>query len=203
MTPEEIQAMAKGLAEGQVLWYLLSAIIGGAITGLGAYLADKGKNRATKEDIAAITHEVEKVRDEFVRGIEDLKAHHQLRMLAAERRMQAHQEAYVWWQKLWRSTVTEKKDELDLQIEGFRSWYFENCIFLSKKTRLACIETIGSSLSYFGLIACRPEINYPLINQTLAKLENAAAIIMSEVDLPPIKADEIRAQEELLNIAPR
>ena len=58
MSPEEIQAMAKGLAEGQAVWYLGSAVIGGAITGLTAYLAEKGKNRATKEDIAGITHEI-------------------------------------------------------------------------------------------------------------------------------------------------
>lgn len=49
MTPEEIQAMAKGLAEGQALWYLGSALIGGAVTGLTAYLAEVGKNQATKE----------------------------------------------------------------------------------------------------------------------------------------------------------
>lgn len=58
MSPEEIQAMAKGLAEGQAVWYLGSAVIGGAITGLTAYLAEKGKNQATKEAFAEVREQL-------------------------------------------------------------------------------------------------------------------------------------------------
>ena len=43
---------------------------------LPAYLSEKGKNLATKEDIAEITREVERVRHEYNAILEELKARH-------------------------------------------------------------------------------------------------------------------------------
>jgi hypothetical protein len=41
---------------------------------LPAYVAEKGKNLATKEDIAGITSEIEKVKSEYARSIEILRS---------------------------------------------------------------------------------------------------------------------------------
>jgi len=147
MTPEEIQAMAKGLAEGQALWYLLSAVIGGAIAGLGGYLAEKGKNRATKEDIATITREVEQVRAEFTNGVEDLKAHHQLRMVAAERRLQAHQEAYERCIGFIEGINFSEDAWTKLRNENER-WHRKNYIFLGKKTRKSFAESLHACVRF-------------------------------------------------------
>lgn len=73
MTPEEIQAMAKGAFGGQALWYVLSACVGAAAAGFGAYLAQKGKNRAASEDFQEVlrqqrstTEAVEQIKDVLV-----------------------------------------------------------------------------------------------------------------------------------------
>ena len=81
---------------GLVKWYLPS------------YLNEKAKNLATKEDVGAITREVERVRHEYAERLESL-AHqnrvileqgnrrHQLRMAALDRRLDVHQQAYTLW----------------------------------------------------------------------------------------------------------
>ncbi|MFZ7320473.1 hypothetical protein ACLS0R_14910 [Comamonas jiangduensis] len=188
MTPEDIQAMAKGLAEGQALWYLLSAIIGGAITGFGAYLAEKGKNRATKEDIAVITHEVEKVRDEFGRGLEDLKAHHQLRMVAAERRLQAHQEAYTHWQNLVSAILQLEKHQTFQLASEAKTWYVKNCIYLTQTSRQAFVKTWECVYAYYIHTPSRTAEEFIQITHDLNAQGN---VFLREVDLPELRAIDL------------
>lgn len=190
MSPEEIQAMAKGLAEGQAVWYVLSAIIGGLITGAGAYLAEKGKNRATKEDIGQITQAVEAVKSEFSEKLEDLKAHHQLRMVAAERRLQAHQEAYTHWQGLYDAALSLGPDidgpaKLKNEIGLSRNWYLKNCIFLGPRSRTAFSSASGAAVIH--LVRVNDDTfsgNDYLRNWQV--LEDASKIILEEVELPVI-----------------
>ena len=58
MTPEQIQAMAKGIVDanaGPTWWaYLIMILLAGGAAYLGTYLAEKGKNVATKEDVEKI-----------------------------------------------------------------------------------------------------------------------------------------------------
>lgn len=192
MTPEEIQAMAKGLAEGQAVWYLGSAVIGGAITGLAAYLAEKGKNRATREDIAAITREVENVRDVFNRQMEDLKAHHQLRMVAAERRMQAHQEAYKLWLG-FHITVRHDYETMQHKISDAHAWFSSNCIFLTPTARAAFVEMTQTILVYADIQASgAPENEKKKLLNSYTTLGN---IFLTEIDLPTLSRSDIRSLE--------
>ena len=90
--------------------YLLLVLVfcGGAFLGkyLPSYLSEKGKNLATKEDIAEITREVERVKSESRERLEGILEHlryrNQLRLAALDRRLQAHQEAYALLGKLTR-----------------------------------------------------------------------------------------------------
>lgn len=134
MSPEEIQAMAKGLAEGQAVWYVLSAVIAGFSAGVGAYLAEKAKNRATKEDIGKITLAVKQIESGFNEKLADLQAHHQMRMVAAERRMQAHQDAYEMAGKLSDGLKREEAEWSPLLKEA-ENWYSRNSLFLSPSAR--------------------------------------------------------------------
>lgn len=185
MTPEEIQAMAKGLAEGQALWYLGSAVIGGAITGLTAYLAEKGKNLATKEDIAKITREVEEVRDQFIRGVEDLKAHHQLRMVAAERRLQVHQEAYTHWQNLQSAVIQLTKPQAFQLADEAKHWYVRNCIYLTEASRQAFVKTWTCVYEYYVNNDQLPPDYFIRVTHALQAQGN---VFLREVELPELRA---------------
>lgn len=197
MSPEEIQAMAKGMAEGQAIWYVLSAIIGGVLAGAGAYAAEKAKNRATKEDIREITRAVKEVEAGFNKQLADLQAHHQLRMVAAERRIQAHQEAYDWiiQLKLAISFSTESWRPL---IQEAHIWQRRNNLFMGRMTR----ESFALALCGFERFRVQKKLierspisseNFDVDKEyeTLNKIWNEEIlpvfqVIASEVELPPL-----------------
>lgn len=181
MTPEQIQAMAKGLAEGQAVWYVLSACIGGAIAGLGAYFAEKGKNRATKEDIAAITTKVKEVEDVFNRGLADLNAHHQLRMVAAEKRLQAHQEAFGLWMGLM-DNFHRGGEFLIVAIERCNDWYLANCIYLGSSSRDVFRQAIGDACTCSNPVLLAMDRDPK--ERIFLRLSAVGNILLKEVDLP-------------------
>jgi hypothetical protein len=69
----------------EFLSYLGAFGVGGVVAGVcvflllksfvPSYLAEKGKNLATREDMAEITDEIEKVKSEYALILEELKAH--------------------------------------------------------------------------------------------------------------------------------
>ena len=65
---------------------------------LGDYLGEKAKNLATREDIGAITRIVQETKQTFAQDLarlsEELRAQTSMRLLAAEKRLEAHQEVY-------------------------------------------------------------------------------------------------------------
>jgi hypothetical protein len=147
---------------------------------LKAYLAKKGDNLATKEDIGAITREVEEVKDEFNRRLEDLKAHHQLRMVAAERRLQAHQEAFTLWSDLMGATYKDH-ETLTVAIEQCRSWYRTNCIYLGSASRDVFMGMIGNACSYLN-----PVLNLHGIprHELMHSINDAGNKFLEALDLP-------------------
>ena len=94
------------------------------------YFAEKGKNLATKEDIASITREVESVRHEYSALLEELRARHQLRTASLDRRLQAHQEAFTQWRALVTGIIESKN-----AIIACQSWWEKNCLYLEPKVR--------------------------------------------------------------------
>jgi hypothetical protein len=69
VTPDQIQvAIENALAHNTIFsWrdFVILLVAWGTGMILGAYLTQKGKNLATKEDISAITNEIEKVRSDY------------------------------------------------------------------------------------------------------------------------------------------
>lgn len=190
MTPEEIQAMAKGLAQGQAVWYVLSAFAGGAIAGLGTYLAEKGKNRATKEDIAAITTKVKEVEDVFNRGLSNLNAHHQLRMVAPERRMQAHQEAFEWWANISESLLKGGWEDSKMQCIAAESWYKMNCLYLAEKSRDVFLDAIYAARNQMGQAHVFKD-DPDGLHENLTSFKKAGSLILEEIGLPPLSQSSL------------
>lgn len=77
MTPSEISNVVEEAIRqrlglqwwGYLIWLLLTA----SAAFLGSYFREKGRNTATKEDIANITRKVEEVKTEYVKDVEALK----------------------------------------------------------------------------------------------------------------------------------
>ncbi len=123
-----------GLVAGGVVFSLIKSFI-------PSYLAKKAENLATREDIAAITYEIEHVRSEYAFLIEQLKAKHQLRMAALDRRLQAHQEAFELWRELLEAAHT---DGIGKVVMKCQSWWERNCLYLEPKVREAFVAAYSA-----------------------------------------------------------
>ncbi len=79
---------AGAILGGGVLFYLVKSYI-------PAYLYEKGKNLATKEDIGTITNEVELVKSGYAEILEEVKVSNQIKISAIEREQKAKKEVYM------------------------------------------------------------------------------------------------------------
>ena len=71
-----------------ILFYFIKSYI-------PAYLSEKGKNLATKEDVGAITEEVEAVKSGYAEILEEVKVTNQLKISAVEREQNIKKEVYM------------------------------------------------------------------------------------------------------------
>ncbi len=79
----------------------IGALIGGVFvffmikSFLPSYFSNKAKNLATKEDIGAITNEVENVKSGYAEMLEEIKSDHQLKLASIEREKLLKKEVYL------------------------------------------------------------------------------------------------------------
>jgi hypothetical protein len=151
-----------------------------------AYLSEKGKNLATKEDIAAITREVERVRHEYSALLEELKARHQLRTASLDRRLQAHQEAFTQW----RALIAGPSESGDAVI-ACQSWWEKNCLYLEPNVRQAFVEAYTNAHLRAEFVRARAEAKY--ITDAWDKVMAFPNILFESIQLPPLTPTESKA----------
>ncbi len=114
-----------------------------------SYLGEKGKNLATKEDIGEITRAVETVKGEFTTRHEELKAalsaRNSLRLAAAEKRLDKHQEIYT---RLWTMSRLFHDDDLGEILRQCQEWWVRNCLYLDRKSVRSCMDALGKVRAY-------------------------------------------------------
>src|ERR1700730_553321 len=120
-----------------------------------------GENLATKEDIAAITNEVERVKSFYAnelnqlehrheRLLEELRLRQQLRMAAVEKRLEAHQHAYLLWRKLRSNVYSNDINSIVLECQ---QWWERNCLYLAPAAREAFLQAYFAAADHRSLLA--------------------------------------------------
>lgn len=180
MSPEEFQNLLSLLAR-----YGFEAVIAGAVvflllkSFLPGYLSEKGKNLATKEDIAKITDEIERVKSQYAVLLEALKAKHQLRLAAIDRRLEAHQEAFTLWRELLAHTHTE---EVGKAVIKCQDWWEKNCLYLEPNVREAFSDAYSAAHTHNALLQGRS--NVELVKENWERITKAGQIILEAAQLP-------------------
>lgn len=124
-----------GVVAGLVVWLLTKNY-------LPAYLSEKGRNVAQKEDIQELTRLVETVKTGNQVLLEGVRASHQLRLAAVDRRLEAHQEAYALWTKLVNSS---HQAGWQAAIAECQAWWADNCLYLEPDAREAFSDAYWNS----------------------------------------------------------
>ncbi|HEY6170152.1 MAG TPA: hypothetical protein VI454_19115 [Verrucomicrobiae bacterium] len=173
--------------------YLLLLAVPGAGAFLGTYLRKKGENLATKEDLSELTELVERVRTQHAERLENL-AHenrkaleqtsreHQFRMAALDRRLEAHQQAYTLWRKLFFSVHQKEVGEVVMECQN---WWNKNCLYLDPESREAFLKAFHAAHLHADLLHGSVPTNE--IRENFAILQAAGDAIVRGAALPPIK----------------
>ena len=158
---------------------------------LSSYIAKKGENRATKEDIGKITNEIEKVKANYAEEIqkiehqhslvlEKLREKHQLKMAAIDKRLEAHQQAFSLWRKLF---FKLHSNEISNVVEECQSWWEKHCLYLSPEAREAFYNAYFAASNHKSFIEGRFGDS---IKDNWATIKYAGETIVSGAELPTL-----------------
>jgi hypothetical protein len=148
---------------------------------LPGYLAEKGKNLATREDIGAITDKVEEVKIQYSAILEEIKARHQLRTAALDARLKAHQEAFVLWRKLVAAAYTDQLGKVVIECQSF---WEANCLYLEPAVRDAFMEAYSGAHTHGELHRVRADA--PLVSEQWSRVTAFPPILFRAIQLPGI-----------------
>lgn len=82
-----------------------------------SYLSEKGKNLATKEDIASITDKVESIKTDYAKVIEEIKSNNQLKLAEIDRERNIRKEVYLEATEALTRTLNVIGNLANLEIE--------------------------------------------------------------------------------------
>jgi hypothetical protein len=167
-----------------VIGMTLSTLITLATAYFIDYAKAKGKNLADKEDIRRITQLVESVKQENQLILEQMRSRLQLRLAAAEKRLQAHQEAFVFWRGLLKTVHT---DGIGTIVDQCQTWWEHNCLYLSAEARDAfnlAYSCAGSHRTY--LQGPRDAQSAEVAKRNWSSIMAAGNIIVAGVNLPSL-----------------
>ena len=182
MTPEEVDTLQK-LAAGFGFGAIVSAGIAFLFVKhfLSSYLSEKGKNFATHEDIAAITDKIEAVRSQYAILAEELKARHQLRLAALDRRLQAHREAFMLWREVMAAAHT---DDIGKVVLKCQDWWEKNCINLEAPVREQFVSAYSAANSHNAYVRGRSDVK--LITENWQRITAFPNVLFKAVQLPSL-----------------
>jgi hypothetical protein len=179
------------LIGGGIVYYLVRSFVPG-------YLAEKGKNLATREDIAAITNAVEEVKTQHAAQLQQLmhenalllehiRGQGQLRLAAAERRLQAHQEAFTLWRKIINTVHDEAITDVVLECQ---TWFNNNALYLSPRAREAFSDAYFAASSHKSLLKGHAPAND--VTENWSRIMRLGNEIVQGAELPPLGEHEMK-----------
>ena len=189
MNPAELapfQALLMGTGTGSLVGagvaYLLVKYF------LPSYFLEKGKNLATREDIAEITRKVEGVRTEYASLVEELKARHQLRLAAVDRRLQTHQEAFELWRKIMKAVHTEEMGPVTIECQH---WWEQNCVYLEPPVREAFVTAYIGASHHNSLV--KGQVEAHLVQSNWNSITCFPDVLFKAIQLPALSELEAKS----------
>lgn len=164
---------------------------------LPGYLAEKGKNLATKEDIEGITQRIEEVKHTYASLLEDQKQRGQLRFAALDRRLEVAQQAYVLWWNLLRALHTP---DVTAQVMKCQEFWVNNRLYLSEDVSFSFRSAYMAAGDHEGLKDASRHDKSVLqeVQANFKRITDAGDIIVRSVAIPPLNelpvADELKKQ---------
>jgi hypothetical protein len=163
---------------------IVIAAVGLLVLWLRSYVVEKGKSLATKEDARAIAKEVEAVKSEYAQILEALKQRHDLRLVAVERRLQTHQEAYERWFTMLRG-LTDLSALRESTSEQF-TWLSKNRLYLEPQVVDAFDRAVTAARDRVTIL----QADTKALKTNFADIRSLGQVIVDAVKLPLLAIDK-------------
>jgi hypothetical protein len=121
-----------------------------------------------------------------------LERTHQLRMAAAERRLDAHQQAFALWRKLISNVHNE--DEIHKVVAECQDWWNRNCLYLSPDARGKFNLAYVCAASHKEYLKDRS--NLTLCEKNWSDIVSAGVALVKGVELPTLGESEAEIIEK-------
>ncbi|ASL48866.1 hypothetical protein bAD24_p00825 (plasmid) [Burkholderia sp. AD24] len=156
-----------------------------------SYMQEKGKNRAALQDMSKLTRTVEDIKTENAVLIERLKATHELRFAAVDRRLQAHQEAFARWRKLIANIHREEIGSVAVECQA---WWNDNALYLEPEVRNAFNRAYFAALDHRALLESGRGTggDHKPIQDNMHLVLTLGDVIMRAVALPSLTEQETK-----------
>lgn len=189
LTPDQIQQLQNVIGQAlrdpsnfPWLFSVVTLTLLGLVSFFGAYLGEKAKNRALKEDIETLTHKIQGVTALYTQHVEMFKANAQLRNAALTERLKAHQGAYSLWfrmfARVWRS---DENATMEL-YHDCRKWWADNCLYLTPEARDKFLGAINCISMHKEIRGSSDEV----LERNWRKIEELGDILVRGVELPEL-----------------
>lgn len=159
-----------------------------------AYFSEKGKNLATKEDIAEITRRIEDVKHTYALLLEDQRQKGQLRFAALDRRLEVAQQAHVLWWNLLRALHTP---EVGDHVQKCQEFWVNNRLYLSEDVSFSFRQAYMAAADHENLKEASRHDKALMreVRKNFARITDAGDIIVRSVAIPPL--NEVPVSDEL------
>ncbi|MBD3652628.1 hypothetical protein [Kangiella sp.] len=162
----------------------VGAILGGGIifyfikSYIPAYLSEKGRNLATKEDIGTITDEVESVKSGYAEILEEVKVSNQIKISAIEREQATKKEVYMEAvEAITKSqNMVASFSNLNISEEQITSGFSEQAGKIAKVQIVGSRETVQAVTAFMGEIGTAT-LNLMLERMGLVNRKNEIKIL--------------------------
>ena len=127
----------------------------------------------------------------------ELERKDKYKLVAVEKRLEAHQQAFYHWEKLIEIIHEPDIEKRNIVLLEARKFFFENNLYLEKKTRNEFYVTINRVSNYPNMIniwknskdgPAKIKAHEELIKDWNA-IQNLPTIIQNDVELEPIKLE--------------
>lgn len=168
--------------------------------GAKAYSAEKGKNLATKEDIAGITREIESVRSEYAKQLQMFghenalerdadQRRHQFSMAALDQRLAAHQKAFALWREMIVQATARENSKFLVECQ---TWWEEHCLYLTPEASNAFWRALSAAAFHQQALG----VGGKTVEDNWDKLIAAGSVITSSVQLPGLDLETLKSRVE-------
>lgn len=210
LSPEELsnlitKAVQDGVDQEQgryIIGMIAVAVVSLIGAYLGAYLSKKGENAATKEDIHSMESQLNEIRNEYAKRLDDGLQRNRLMLAGIDKRLAAHQAAYGLIQKLRQKTndVYVKKQagseidpsEFSFAMAECNDFYSSSCLYLTERSRQAFSDATDSLLYIMNKYVFnnyKGDLKHSKVDVTLI-VDDALEIIGNEISFVPTNKDQ-------------